>query len=118
MTNATVKPGQTMLLAKRKSYGDRGWHLRDITVTKVGAKYAYFGSNERFSLETMRVDPWDTTLVYPDRAAFEAAQDRTRKWDALHRWVARNWAVPGHVTAQMIEQAAAALQVELSEVKS
>jgi hypothetical protein len=111
MTNITA--GQTMIIAKFQFQGIRGWIFEDITVTKVGKKYAYFGSGRRFGIATMMENGPDGSRVYTDRKAFYADQDRQRKWTAIRNKIARIYEAPPQVTTHMIERAIAVLEIEL-----
>ena len=105
-----ITAGQTLALALRKSYG--AWELTDITVTKVGRVWAYFGNGERFNIVTGRADP-DGGRVFESREAFEAEQTRGETWTRFQGRVRNLYGLPAHITTRMIEQAAAALEIEL-----
>lgn len=110
-----ITAGQTLVLARRKSYGDRAWELTDITVTKVGRVWAYFGNGngERFSIVTGRAYDYDGGTAFESREAFEAEQTRREKWTRFQGRLRNLYGPPGHITTHMIEQAAAALEIEL-----
>ena len=108
-----ITAGQTLVLARRKSYGDRAWELTDITVTKVGRVWAYFGNDERFSIVTGRVYDYDGGAVFESREAFEVEQTRLTKWGRFQARLRNLYDPPTHITTHMIEQAAAALEIEL-----
>jgi hypothetical protein len=107
-----IAAGQTLVLARRKS--DGAWELTDITVTKVGRVWAYLVNGERFSIETGRAYDYDGGRVFESREAFEAEQTRGEKWTRFQGRVRNLYGPPAHITTRMIEQAAAALEIELS----
>ena len=109
---ADIKIGQTMVIVRQSRYSEP--RIEDIEITKVGRAYAYFGQGQRFSLRTMREDGSYEGSVYPSREAFEAGRVKLAKWTTFHRKMREMYSPPDHITTQMIERAAAALEIELT----
>jgi hypothetical protein len=111
-TMADIKVGQNMVLATPPRHGEE-WKVSDITITKVGRAYAYFGDFRRFGLKTMRDYSYPGCRVFVSREAFEEDRKRSARWATFHAKVRRMLDPPDHITTQMIERAAAALEIEL-----
>lgn len=89
---------------------------REVTITSVGRKWAYFGRHDQIRMETMAVqwDGFDHGRVYLSEADYEAERAADNIWAALYRKILPRSRPPG-ITADAIRQAAALLGIELSE---
>ncbi len=89
---------------------------REITVTKVGRKWAYYGEGwqrDRFDISTGCVDGGGCSSagrVYASRDEHEKRIAAGEAWDRLRRLVDRQWHPPEGVDAERIEQAIALLE--------
>lgn len=93
----------------------RGYGLPcEVTITKVGSKWAELDNRRRLNMEAMRVVYGDSHCgeCVIDRDQYETEQARRKAWDAL-RIGAHHHRLPETVTTDAIYQAAALLGIEL-----
>jgi hypothetical protein len=94
---------------------DTRYKGHEITVTKVGRKYAYFEHNSRFSLDKGIHDcPGYSPLgrVYADRTIREAEAALASAWLSLRKDFDCRWKPPEGVTTEAIQQARALLGLD------
>jgi hypothetical protein len=92
----------------------------DVTVTKVGRKWATLDNGHRIDVETWQADGGDCSSpgkCYPDRAAWENEQDRQAAWNVLRRAVGDTWRPPAGVTVEGVVEAMRLLGIGQGDAK-
>jgi len=87
---------------------------REDKIVKVGTKWAYLSTDERFEKETGKLDGRGYSApgsIWESQAAYEAHVERLEKWAELKK--ALDIWPPDDVTIQDIADAAACLKLEL-----
>lgn len=56
---------------------------KEIEVTKVGRKWAYFGSHEKFDMETGWIDGYGGGKVYANSTEYEHEKAMDKLWDEI-----------------------------------
>ena len=84
----------------------------EVTVEKIGRKWALIGYRRRIDVETLKVDGGNYTSpgqCYEDRAAYETEVALQSAWSDFQQKVRSAWSVPEGVTMDEIRAAYAAL---------
>jgi hypothetical protein len=93
-----VEVGQK-LFAVFRGYGYRSEpRCEEVTIEKVGTKYAYFGRERRFSLSNGEIDGYSGGRVYVSRTQYDQEREMEKSWDAVRSAVERTWRAPAHLT--------------------
>ncbi len=77
----------------------------EVTVEKIGRKWASIGRRGRINLETLAVDGGEYSSpgqCYEDRAAYETKVELQAAWSSLQNKFRYQWAVPDGVTMDAI----------------
>lgn len=101
-----LQVGQTLYFVGRDRYHGPA---RDVTVTKIGRKWASLDNGYRISLESLYADGGQYASpgrCWPNREAYEAALYRAHKWSALRKWLDHKYSPPEGVTVEQMQQAA------------
>lgn len=89
---------------------------REVTVEKVGRKWATTERGLRLDLVTLVADAGGFTSpgrAYLDRAAYEAEVERQKAWQTLVCQLRHSFATPRDVSIEAIREAARLLGVQL-----
>lgn len=84
----------------------------EVTVEKIGRKWASIGRRGRINLETLAVDGGGYSSpgqCYEDRAVYEAKVALQAAWSSFQNKVRHQWRVPDGVTMDTIRVADSAL---------
>ena len=87
----------------------------EVTVTKIGRKWAELDNHHRLNMETMMVMRGDYHCgdCHASQAEWEAQQERHKIWRVFRDNI--DYAPPGDVTTDAIRQAAALLGIAMPQ---
>lgn len=70
----------------------------EVTVKKVGRKWAYFGIHDKFDIQTGAIDGYGGGRVYVSSAEYNQEQALEAVWAEIRNAVHRTWRRPEHLT--------------------
>jgi hypothetical protein len=113
MMKPKLKVGDVVWFVPRQKYNGAP---RELTVTKVGRKWATIGEGWR----RMRADVGSWAVdggnysgpgdLYTSEAAWREESEISAQWDLLRRWIERRYQRPEHLTAAQIADVFAVLR--------
>jgi hypothetical protein len=105
--------GQTLFYVPQSRWGNP----RDVTVEKVGRKWATLANNAgRINVKTLQMDGGGCHYpgrCYPSQAEWEESVRLDDAWGLFRKAVDRSWAAPDGITVEAIDAAAKALGFSL-----
>lgn len=106
-----MKVGQEVFVVYGNRYGKREPRTSHETVTKVGRKWASFGFNSRFDIETGQLDGGGYSSpgrAYIDEAEWQIDRNRDATWTEIYKLLSHS--CPKHLTIEKLREIAAALK--------
>lgn len=113
-----MKPvvGQVLYFVGSNSHHNK--EGRDVTVTRVGRKWATLDNGYRISVDSWRADGngyQSPGRCYVNRDAHWHETKRVEGWNALHTRIRNQHSIPDGVTTEQIEQASVLLGLDISK---
>lgn len=116
-------------MAEKLTVGQKLWYVPsdsryvrqacDVTVEKVGRKWANISHGRRIDLDDWCVDGGGYASpgrCYASKEAWKAERERRKAWDDLRTGFGYQ-SVPDHITTAAIRQAAALLGIQLPDTR-